>query len=86
LSSQLTREMVDHADIILTMGGRHKHVIVSQWPSAESKIHLISPEGAEITDPFGAPLDVYERCAQQLDQHTDYWINQLNVSDLIRWK
>jgi hypothetical protein len=31
-------------------------------------------------------LDVYERCAQQLDQHTDYWINQLNVSDLIRWK
>ena len=86
LSSQLTREMVDHADIILTMGGRHKHVIVSQWPSAESKVHLISPEGAEITDPFGGPLDVYERCAQQLDQHTDYWINQLNVSDLIRWK
>jgi protein-tyrosine phosphatase len=86
LSSQLTQEMVDHADIILTMGGRHRHVIVSQWPSAESKVHLISPEGAEITDPFGGPLDVYERCAQQLDQHTDYWINHLNVSDLIRWK
>lgn len=85
-SSQLTRDMVDQADLILTMGSRHKHVIVSQWPNTSNKVHLLSPDGAEITDPFGGPLDVYEHCAEQLDRYTDYWLEQLNVTELIEWQ
>jgi hypothetical protein len=49
-------------------------------------VHLLSPDGAEITDPFGGPLDVYEHCAEQLDRYTDYWLEQLNVTELIEWQ
>ncbi|XZE19005.1 Sua5/YciO/YrdC/YwlC family protein [Pirellulaceae bacterium SH449] len=84
-SNQLTMELVDQADLILTMGSRHKHVIMSQWPAAGNKVQMISPDGSEIADPFGGPLEIYARCAEQLDQCTDYWIDRLNVSDLIEW-
>jgi protein-tyrosine-phosphatase/tRNA A37 threonylcarbamoyladenosine synthetase subunit TsaC/SUA5/YrdC len=84
-SCQLTLELVDQADLILTMGSRHKHVIISQWPAASGKVQMISPDGSEIADPFGGPIEIYARCAEQLDQCTDYWIDRLNVSDLIEW-
>ncbi|MEQ1827860.1 MAG: Sua5/YciO/YrdC/YwlC family protein [Pirellula sp.] len=85
-SSQLNSDMVERADLILAMGSRHRQVIVSQWPSVSHKVHLISPDGGEISDPFGAPLEVYQKCAQQLDQHTSYWIERLDLGSLIQWK
>jgi len=85
-STQLNTELVEQADLILAMGQRHKHVIVSQWPSASSKVHLISPDAGEISDPFGGPLEMYQRCAQQLDKHTDYWIDRLDIESLIQWR
>ena len=84
-STQLTAHLVEQADLILAMGQRHKHVIVSQWPSAASKVHLISPDGGEISDPFGGPLEAYQKCAQQLDKHTDYWIDRLDTESLVQW-
>ena len=84
-STQLTSHLVEKADLILAMGQRHKHVIVSQWPSAASKVHLISPDAGEISDPFGGPLEGYQKCAQQLDKHTDYWIDRLDTENLVQW-
>ena len=84
-STQLNAALVEQADLILAMGQRHKHVIVSQWPSAASKVHLISPDGGEISDPFGGPLENYQKCALQLDKHTDYWIDRLDIESLIQW-
>ncbi len=84
-SCQLSLEMVEQADVILTMGSRHRQAIASQWPSVASKVHMISPDGSEIIDPFGGPLEAYERCVSQLDQHTDYWIEQINLSEIIQW-
>lgn len=85
-STQLNSDLVEKADLILAMGSRHRQVILSQWPMVAHKVHLISPDGGEITDPFGGPLDVYQKCAQQLDRHTDYWIDQLDVKSLIQWQ
>jgi protein-tyrosine-phosphatase len=85
-SSQLNSELVEQSDIILAMGNRHRHVIISQWPSLASKVNLISPDGGEISDPFGGPVEVYEQCARQLDQHTSYWLDQLDTSALIQWR
>jgi len=84
-STQLNAALVDQADLILAMGERHRHVLVSQWPSIASKVHLISPDGSEISDPFGGPLEIYQKCAQQLEEHTDYWINRLDTESLIQW-
>jgi len=85
-STQLNSSLVEQADLILAMGNRHRQVIISQWPSMAHKVHMISPEGSEISDPFGGPLEVYQRCASQLDQHTSYWVDQLNLESLIQWQ
>ena len=85
-SMQLNSDLVEQADLILAMGQRHRHAIVSQWPSAASKVQLISPDGGEISDPFGGPLEIYHKCAQQLDEHTDYWIDRLDTESLIQWR
>ncbi len=85
-STQLNAALVEQADLILAMGQRHRHAIISQWPSIASKVHLVSPDGGEISDPFGGPLEVYQKCAQQLDEHTDYWIDRLDMEALIQWR
>lgn len=85
-STQINTELVEQADLILAMGTRHRHVIVSQWPSLASKVHLISPDGGEISDPFGGPLEIYQKCAEQLDRHTSYWAEQLDTSTLLQWQ
>lgn len=85
-STQINTELVEQADLILAMGTRHRHVIVSQWPSLASKVHLISPDGGEISDPFGGPLEIYQKCAEQLDRHTSYWAEQLDISTLLQWQ
>jgi protein-tyrosine-phosphatase/tRNA A37 threonylcarbamoyladenosine synthetase subunit TsaC/SUA5/YrdC len=85
-STQLNSNLVEQADLILAMGGRHCQVIASQWPSVSHKVHLISPDGSEISDPFGGPLEVYQKCAEQLNQHTSYWIERLDVDSLIQWQ
>ena len=85
-SIQLNADLVEQADLILAMGHRHRHAIVSQWPSAAAKVQLISPDGGEISDPFGGPLEIYQKCARQLDEHTDYWIERLDTESLIQWR
>ena len=85
-SIQLSSDLVEQADLILAMGQRHRHAIVSQWPSAASKVKLISPDGGELSDPFGGSLEIYQKCAKQLDEHTDYWIDKLDTESLIQWR
>jgi protein-tyrosine phosphatase len=84
-STQLNSRLVEQADLILAMGQRHRNVIVSQWPEVAAKVHLVAADGSEISDPFGGPLEVYQRCAEQLDRHTDHWIQNLDTSSLIHW-
>ena len=84
-STQLNSQLVEQADLILAMGQRHRSVIVSQWPEVAPKVHLIAADGSEISDPFGGPLDVYQRCAEQLNRHTSYWLEQCDTSSILRW-
>jgi protein-tyrosine-phosphatase/tRNA A37 threonylcarbamoyladenosine synthetase subunit TsaC/SUA5/YrdC len=84
-STQLNSKLVEQADLILAMGQRHRSVIISQWPELASKVHLVAADGSEISDPFGGPLEVYQRCAEQLDRHTSYWLEHLDTSSMIHW-
>lgn len=84
-STQLNSFLVEQADLILAMGQRHRNVILSQWPETAYKVHLIAADGGEISDPFGGSLEVYQKCAEQLDRHTTHWLNSLDTSSLIQW-
>ena len=80
--------LIGEADLILTMTHRHKSVLSSMYPQAASKIHVlreyaeggaIRGESAQILDPFGQPVEVYESCARQLEEAIEKLMERLEA-------
>ena len=63
-ANPLTVQMAEDADEIYCMGKTHK--ILLDNAGFSHKTQLLSPEGDEITDPYGGFLETYERCAEQI--------------------
>ena len=68
------------------MTGRHKAHLISMFPEAAEKIHVlkeyvydgsISAQSAQILDPFGQSVEVYEECALQLEEALNKLIEKL---------
>ena len=65
----LTQEMVDKADLILTMTRAHKKFILEAFGGADEKTYTIgeySGETSDINDPYGLGYAAYEQCAADL--------------------
>lgn len=69
--------LIEEADLILTMTDRHRSILSGMYPGAASKIHVLKEYAqgapldgdlAQIPDPFGQSVDVYERCAAELEE------------------
>lgn len=71
-ATQLRRDLVEEADLILTMSHSHKEFILSSYPSSRSKLFTLTEYvyGVEkdIEDPFGRSLSVYERTRDEIYQ------------------
>jgi protein-tyrosine-phosphatase len=73
LSSTLTVEQINWADLILTMTGSHKAAILDQYPNAAGKVFSLRDYagvggGLDVVDPFGGSLGVYEQTYKELDE------------------
>lgn len=64
-SRALTQDMIQDADAIYTMTDRHREGVIAVSPSAAEKTQRLDPE-SDVTDPIGAPLDVYEQTAEMI--------------------
>ena len=67
-SKVLTCDMVDVADVVLVMEQWHRHVILSEHPHAESKVHLLSEyagRSGDVADPTDGE-DSVRACAEEL--------------------
>lgn len=62
----LTESLVRQADVIYTMTQAQRQVIVREWPQAAERCKTLSPQGADISDPIGGPVERYQRCAEQI--------------------
>lgn len=76
-SQPLSDRLVRFADLILTMTRGHRQAILEQWPEAEGRVHLISGGRGDVADPIGGPLELYRRCAEQLETYLQDWARQL---------
>lgn len=76
-SQPLSERLVRFADLILTMTRGHRDAILDAFPEAESRVHLISQGRGDVSDPIGGPLDLYRRCAEQLDNYLANWADEL---------
>jgi len=66
----LTARDVEEADLILVMAQSHREAIEVEFPQARGKTYLLSEMAGrsyDISDPGGAPLAVYRRCADELE-------------------
>lgn len=71
-SQQLSEHLVRHADLLVAMTPSHVDSIVSLWPEAAGRVKLLCPSGGPIADPIGGPIDVYRRCAEQIEAGLAY--------------
>jgi protein-tyrosine phosphatase len=80
-SQPLSERLVKFADCIITMTGGHRHAILQAWPEAEPRVHMISRGQGDVADPVGGPIELYRRCAEQLDGYLEDWCKELPLDD-----
>ena len=78
-SQPLGPQIVRHADIIWTMTRSHRQAILSQWPEAAGRVHLLSLDGHDVSDPIGCPIDQYRRCVEQIKGELDSRLKELEL-------
>jgi len=70
LSQVVTKEIVDGADLVLTMEAGHKEALQIEFPSSSIKIFMLSEmvgSTADIDDPYKRGYDEYKRAAQEIE-------------------
>jgi protein-tyrosine phosphatase len=79
-SRQLTEELLDQADLIVTMTRGHRDAILMSRPDVEHKIRMLSPEGRDISDPIGGGMAEYESCKSEIQTHLQKLLDEIDVS------
>jgi protein-tyrosine phosphatase len=79
-SQPLTDKLIRHADLILGMTAAHRQAIIRRWPEAAHRTAVVRLDGADIDDPIGAPAEVYERCAAQIEEALKQRIQQMELT------
>jgi len=72
-SRQLTEELIEEADLILTMKKHYKDDIISRHPEAKHKVFTLKEfagetENPDIEDPYGKGIGAYRTCAKEIKQ------------------
>jgi len=67
----VTAELLDEADLVLTMTKAHKQQLLAFMPAAANKIFTLAEFASKdmdknISDPFGGNLDVYIECRNEI--------------------
>jgi len=65
----LTREMVEGADLVLTMTAAQAAYVRELAPEFADRVHTLggfAGGGEEVPDPIGLGIDAYRECARQL--------------------
>jgi protein-tyrosine-phosphatase len=69
----LTPELVDTADLVLTMTESHKKAVLALLSEGKEKVHTIREfadcEYGDVADPYGASVEVYQKCADELSKY-----------------
>jgi len=86
-SRRLTQNLIDRADLVLTMAAVHRGRIAGSFPEARNKVVVLGDyagiEG-DVEDPFGGTLEAYYRCAEQLSRLVEALYDRLTPGDEIR--
>ena len=66
LSQQVTDEMLNCSDLVLTMTGGHLGVLQNDRPDLAERMRTLREDGRGISDPIGGSLEEYKHCANEI--------------------
>jgi tRNA threonylcarbamoyl adenosine modification protein (Sua5/YciO/YrdC/YwlC family) len=78
----LTEILVRHADAIYTMTRSHREAVIAQWPSAAERTWMLSPNGEDICDPIGSPVERYRRCVAEIQAELNVRVEELPLQTM----
>lgn len=70
-ATQLAEEVLQQANLILTMTDAHRSAIIDKYPEYESIVHTLTgylDYSGDIIDPFGRGIEAYYKTASQLEE------------------
>ena len=80
-SQLLTLDLIEKADLILTMTKSHKHIILNSVPQFSNKVFTLkefADEGEiDILDPYGGSLEIYKVTAKDIQNTTNKIIDKI---------
>lgn len=76
-SQPLGEEIMNVADLVLTMTRSHREAILAAWPEMHDRVFTLRHDGGDISDPIGMPVDSYRRCAEQMESELKNWLERL---------
>ena len=81
-SSVIDNDLIDNADIILTMTASHKNRLLQHRPDAVFKVYTLaeyceSAGNKDIDDPFGGDIDIYLSCRDEISKLIDVLVKKL---------
>ncbi|MFK7767956.1 MAG: L-threonylcarbamoyladenylate synthase [Mariniblastus sp.] len=79
-SQPITGRLAQFADIILTMTNGHRQALISHWPMLETRTKTVRRDGADVSDPIGSPVNVYQSTAEQIDNNLAEWVKEFDLS------
>lgn len=62
----LTPEMAASADVVYVMTAGHLAQVLRIAPEAAGRVVLLRPDGGDIDDPYGLPLDAYRAARDEI--------------------
>ena len=68
IPTQLSQNLLDEADLVLTMTQAHKDIILNSLPQYKNKTYTLGEytSSADISDPYGCDFETYKKCVLQI--------------------
>ncbi|MEM6471028.1 MAG: Sua5/YciO/YrdC/YwlC family protein [Planctomycetota bacterium] len=77
-SQPLSDDLMNVADLVLTMTRSHRAAILAAWPEMQDRVFTLRHDGGDISDPIGMPVDAYRHCADQMEKELSEWMERLD--------
>ena len=84
ISTQISADDVDNADLILAMTSSHKMALKSAFPKCSHKIFTLNEKAygidSPISDPYGQGQEIYNKCASEIAEAIDNLFGKIEVN------
>lgn len=84
-SRQVNLDLLQSADIVLTMTQNHRQAILTRWPHFTPKVLSLSSTGRDVADPYGGSQQVYLAAAAEIEHFLDEFMEQIDEHWLAQW-